>query len=166
MKFKFLFAMLIAFSLCQFSCSNNNTKSDKESDKSQNDTIIYNDNIQDTFFGTSFGTRKDTLIQNFFKHELITDESLCTDWYIPFVNYNTKFVSFGGYNWNYIDVSFSNDKFYSIRFHNTHKDKASALESYSNLLNAISSKYNMTEITPSDTTIYKKSIGYSNQRKK
>lgn len=167
MKFKFLSMMLIiAITLCIFSCGNNNTKSDNESDKSQNDTIIYNDNIQDTFFGTTFGASKDTLIKNFNKHKLVTDERLCTDWYIPFVNYNTEFVSFGGINWDCIDVSFSNDKFYSIQFYNTYKDKSSALDNYSNLLYTISSKYNMTETTPSDTTIYKESIGYSKSNKR
>lgn len=44
MKFKFLSAMLIiAITLCIFSCGNNNTKSDNESDKSQNNQIYLSD---------------------------------------------------------------------------------------------------------------------------
>lgn len=166
MRFKFLSAMLIiAITLCIFSCGNNNTKSDNESDKSQNDTIIYNDNIQDTFFGTTFGASKDTLIKNFNKHKLVIDKTVSNNDWLSFDKYNSK-ISFGGYNWDYIYVSFSNDKFYSIQFHHAYKDKASALENYSNLLYTISSKYNMTETTPSDTTIYKKSIGYSKSNKR
>lgn len=166
MKFKFLSAMLIiAITLCIFSCGNNNTKSDNESDKSQNDTIIYNDNIQDTFFGTTFGASKDTIIQNFNKHKLVIDKTVSNNDWLSFDKYNSK-ISFGGYNWDYIYVSFSNDKFYSIEFHMAYKDKASALEYYSGILNTISSKYNMTEITPSDTTVYKKSIGYSKSNKR
>lgn len=164
MKFKFLSAMLIiAFTLCIFSCGNNNTKSNNESDKSQNDTIIYNDNIQDTFFGTSFGASKDTLIQNFNKHKLVINKST-NDW-LSFYKYNSQ-IGFGGHNWDHLYVSFSNDKFYSIQFHHAHKDKASALDYYTGLLSSLSSKYNMTEITPSDTTIYKKSIGYSKSNKR
>lgn len=165
MRFKFLFAILMAFSLCQFSCGNNNTKSDNESDKSQNDTIIYNDNIQDTFFGTTFGASKDTLIKNFNKHKLVIDETVSTNDLLSFDKYNSN-ISFGGMKWDHLYVWFSNDKFYSIQFHHAHKDKASALENYSNLLYTISSKYNMTETTPSDTTIYKESIGYSKSNKR
>ena len=63
--------------------------------------------------------------------------------------------------WEMLDVSLYNDKFCSIRFMNSSDDKVSVIKQYDSILSAISMKYKMTEETPSDTTLYKVSIGYS-----
>ncbi|MEE0936742.1 MAG: hypothetical protein UIG52_01810 [Bacteroidales bacterium] len=140
MKKLFLFLTL---SLCMLSCG-------KE--------IAYNDTIQDTFYGVKFGASREELINAFQKQGLYLNKSVSTNDFLQFVPYG-RYFSFGGMDWQFVNVGLSNGKFWNIGFYLTPENKETALERYEGVLEQVSSKYNVAERPIEDENLYKKSGG-------
>lgn len=130
-------------------------------EKENTPEIIYNDSIQDTFFGVKFGTEKRELIRKFESHNLVYNQYLSDETNLHFRPRNGRNFNFGGLSWQMLNVCLSNNRFYFIQFMNAFKDKAAAINEYEGLLSTVSSKYEMMEEAPKDSTIFKISRGYS-----
>jgi hypothetical protein len=139
------------------SCNGNSTKGEKSSV----DTI-WNENVQDKFFGVSFGESKETLIETFKKEGFVANFATSTEEYVHFFPTKSQYYSFGGYNWEMLDITFSNDKFVGIKFMNSSKDKAEAMSQYEQLKKLLTNKYKETIVEKKDTTVYGLTAIFSN----
>ena len=163
--------ILFAVTCLLFSCGNKNN-----GDNNDGKDIVYNEKIQDTFFGVSFGASKDTLIEKFKEHNFFPDEYSTDDWLIfnkmsePSswgLRSQEEFFSFGDMSWCQLHVYFSNNKFYHIEFMNTYKTKQEALDNFDGVLNEVSKKYHLyDDPIPNDTTSYKHYKGKTKNRQK
>ena len=135
------------------SCNVNSTKGKKVS----GDTI-WNKNVQDKFFGVSFGESKETLIEALKKEGFVANLELSTEEFVHFFPIKSKYYSFGGYNWEILDITFSNDKFVGIRFMSSSKDKATAMSEYEQLNKSLTNKYKETIVEKKDTTVYGQTV--------
>ncbi len=142
----------------------NNQKRTDGGDKPTQE-IVYNDKIQNTFFGVPFGSSKDEVVAGFAKHDFYEDRYSTNDQLSfnkkdggPFGLIMGRF-SFGGINWSHLYVNMSNNQFYSIDFTNAHKTKESAMEQFESVMTAVSAKYQLFEDPIDDTTSYKRFAG-------
>ena len=154
--------ILVLVSLSSISCNKKKDKSGSNNFGVVKTDTLWNDHIQGEFFNTPFGSTKAELIKNFRKNGLELNTYTSTDNLLHFSSSKGKYKTFGGMNWEMIDVLINNNgKFNLIRFMNASDDKASALQSYNNLLSTISQKYQLTTIEPKDTSVYAASAAYS-----
>lgn len=112
----------------------------------------YSDNIQDTFYGVKFGASKEEVKAAFAKQGYRNKSYESRD-FMSF--YEEDRISFGGFIWQYVNVSLSNGKFYGIQFYDGTEFKESALEKFEQILPALSKKYNMIEQPIEDENTYK-----------
>ena len=120
---------------------------------------VWNESIQDEFFGVHFGATKKELLNNFAQHGIICNYNLSTNTSLSMVSNQGKYFSFGDINWNGVNVYFIKNKFNSIQFYCSFKDKQEAMHMYENLKSMLSQKYKFTEIPPSqDSTSYERTI--------
>lgn len=131
------------------SCSNKDKKETQEVD------IAWNDKVQDTFFGLKLGDSISyhDVITTLYNKGFIQSE-YSNDTYIIFAPRDRKTFSFGGLSWEWFNIGMKNGVFRKISFCNANSDKASALENYNDIRDAVSSKYRLTELNPKDTTTY------------
>lgn len=122
--------------------------------KSKQAKEALNDSIQGTFFGVPFGADKDELVNNFAEHDLIPNVFISTDEMLVFQPIGGQRFTFGGLNWEILNVGLSNGKFCAIIFYNTLKDKAEAIQNGQSLYETVAAKYNLTKEEPRDTTTY------------
>ena len=135
------------------SCKSNNNNNSTALD------TVWNESIQDEFFGVHFGATKKELLNNFAQHGIICDYNLSTITSLSMVSNQGKYFSFGDINWNGLNVYFNKNKFYSIQFYCSFKDKQTAMHMYENLKSMLSQKYKFTEMPPSqDSTLYERAI--------
>ena len=120
---------------------------------------VWNESIQDEFFGVHFGATKKELVNKFAQHGIICNYNLGTNTSLSMVSNQGKYFSFGDINWNGVNVYFIKNKFNSIQFYCSFKDKQEAMHMYENLKSMLSQKYKFTEIPPSqDSTSYERTI--------
>ena len=135
------------------SCKSNNNNNSTALD------TVWNESIPDEFFGVHFGATKKELLNNFAKHGIICNDNLSTNTSLSMVSNQGKYFSFGDINWNGVNVYFIKNKFNSIQFYCSFKDKQEAMHMYENLKSMLSQKYKFTEIPPSqDSTSYERTI--------
>lgn len=144
-----LFVFLCAACLC--SC---NSKGDGYDAKGHKVDTIWNEKIQDTFFGVKFGADRQTVISKLEEQNFKLITSISTENRLNFYYRGSKYFTFSDMDWEILDLYVEGDKFYAISFMNYGDDKVSALSKYNNILEAVSNKYNMTDNTPADTTVY------------
>ena len=83
-------AVLFAFGL--MTACNNQTADDGADKATQENEIIYNDKIQDTFFGVPFGSTGQEVIDGFSKAGLvISSSSTASTLFFFFFGYDSKF---------------------------------------------------------------------------
>lgn len=160
-----IYAMLLLIATIGVCSCKSNTKGDA-AEESQQEEIVYNDNIQNIFFGVPFGATKEEVINGFRQHGFYRNEKYSTDSRLAFekketpYSYPSKWYSFGGMNWELLYVNLSNNRFYGIEFRGVYKEKQDALSSFENVLNVISQKYHLRELaSDSDTSIYRRFVG-------
>ena len=135
------------------SCKSNNNNNQTALD------TVWNESIQDEFFGVHFGATKKELLNNFAQHGIICNDNLSTNTSLSMVSNQGEYISFGDINWNGLNVYFNKNKFNSIQFYCSFKDKQEALHLYENLKSMLSQKYKFTEMPPSkDSTVYERAI--------
>ena len=140
---------LSAMTSCKSNNNNNSTALD----------TVWNESIQDEFFGVHFGATKKELLNKFAKHGIICNDNLSTNTSLSMVSNQGEYISFGDINWNGLNVYFNKNKFNSIQFYCSFKDKQEALHLYENLKSMLSQKYKFTEMPPSqDSTLYERTI--------
>lgn len=147
-----LYFIAMLFVACLCSCNKSNSGSSNKNEESVD--TVWNDNVQDTFFGVTFGASKETLYESLKKEGFYANQATSTEDYVHFFPTGSKYYSFGGYNWEMLDVTFSNNKFVGIRFMNSSKDKASAMSQYEQLNKSLTNKYKETVVEKKDTTMY------------
>ena len=125
-----------------------------DSCKSEQTKEAFNDSIQGTFFGVSFGAEKQELVKKFAEKNLIPYSEMCTEDFLVFYPIGGQRYTFGGLDWDHLNVELSDGKFYSILFYNTRKDKTEAIQDGQSLYNTISAKYNLAKEEPEDSTTY------------
>ena len=142
----------------------NNQKRTDGGDKPTQE-IVYNDKIQNTFFGVPFGSTGEEVEAGFKKTGFYTNSNrTATTLFFEPYGADSKF-SFGGLTWDYLRAQFSGDgirnggKFYSIQFCSAYKTKEAALSDFNSVMNALSNKYTLTKINPTDTSTYKIYVG-------
>lgn len=164
MRYNKLFLIVLSIMLltiCLPSCNKKESPKANDIGKVAKDTL-WNDNIQGEFFGTKFGASKAELIKNFRNHGLILNTYASTDALLHFSSSKGKFKTFGGMNWEIIDVNLNNNgKFVRISFMNASDDKASALQTYNDILSTVSHKYQFMDIETTDTTMYAAAVAFS-----
>ncbi|MEE0900790.1 MAG: hypothetical protein UIM25_07820 [Bacteroidales bacterium] len=144
MKLRNILIIIVAC-LCLVSCGEYKDTKQKK--------VVYSNNIQDTFFGVKFGESQIDVIKafkkyNLYSHDNVTDSVLC---FLP--KDRSKFFDFGGFNWKFVLVHFSSDKFYKISFFYS-ANSASAMKRLSELYKEVSQKYNMIDETTEDFMRY------------
>ena len=150
MKSIFLYLSIVVCLLANYSCGNH---SKTENAKKEVDTI-WNEKVQDTFFGATFG---DSVIDQLSANGFYLVEDVSSESLLHFRARQGKYFTFGNMTWEMLDIGAENGIFNYIRFVNASEDKASALSAYNSLKNTIAAKYGLTESTIQDTTVYAKS---------
>ena len=161
MKVKYILIM-VAICANMVSCKSKDGESNTQ--VSEKD-IAYNEKIQDTFFGVPFGSTGEEVEAGFKKTGFYTNSNRTASilFFEPY-GADSKF-SFGGLTWDYLRAQFSGDgirnggKFYSIQFCSAYKTKEAALSDFNSVMNALSNKYTLTKINPTDTSTYKIYVG-------
>ena len=120
-----------------------------------------NDSIQGVFFDAHFGDTKQDVIKHFKEHGLEVQSYVSTDDKVHFTSKTGGYFSFGGFTWEMLRVGFDNGRLNYISFYNASKDKASALQSYEGVAEAIAKKYKVADVEATDTTVYACKMGYS-----
>lgn len=150
------------------SCKNGATQNNEEENRSsKGQTVVYNEKIQNVFFGVSFGASKNEVVEGLAKHNLYENEystktRLSFEPRASLYSLPKEFFSFGGMNWHLLYVNMTNNCFRSIEFMDAYKAKESAMEDFEIVLSKVSSKYQMYEEPLDDTTSYKRFIGKTN----
>ena len=126
----------------------------------------FNDSIQGTFFGVPFGAKKKELVDKFAEKDLMLNLSISTDEFLAFYPVIGRSYTFGGMNWEILNVWMSNGQFYAIQFYNSLKDKAEAISVGMSLVETISEKYKMAKEEPKDSTTCLIYRGKSKKEKK
>ena len=151
MKVKYIL-FLVAAGLCLVSYGKDK-ETKQENKETKNKEIVYSDHIQDTFFGVKFGASKKEVIEAFGQHNLYPNGH-GTDSWLQFES-RSKYFGFGGFDWEFVNVNFANDKFYGLDFVYTPENKVTALREFEIVFYALSKKYKMNEIPIQDTNTYR-----------
>lgn len=144
-----IIALIIGGTACK-GIGNKNTSSD---DSTKVDTL-WNAKVQDTFFDTKFGASREEVINNFAKHGFTLNKSISNDTWLVFDYNKSKYYTFGGIQWEILDVWLTDGKFSEIRFYAPQKDKAAVISRYEKIADELSKKYKLTNIEPEDTITY------------
>lgn len=154
MKSIFLYLSIVVCLLANFSCGNH---SKTENAQKEIDTI-WNEKVQDTFFGATFGDSVHKVIDQLGANGFYLLEDVSSESLLHFRARQGKYFTFGNMTWEMLDIGAENGIFNYIRFVNASEDKASALSEYNSLENTIAAKYELTEPTIQDTTVYAESL--------
>ena len=126
---------------------------EQEDNRVRPEDVVYNDNIQGEFFGVPFGATVEEVIEGFAKHNLFPTKDSTTD-HIKFhgklhengISFDN--LSFGGFSWNEVSVSFSNRCFYSIFFIEKYNDKEKAMYNWATVSEKLNNVYGMYGVKP------------------
>lgn len=153
MRSKLFFAACLLIGICLNSC--NNKKSTLNKNKQD---IVWNDKIQDTFFGLTLGDTVDAdfAVANMRSKGFYFQDDISTNTLLHFRNRDSKYFSFGGLSFEMLDIFIGNNMLCGICFMNSTDDKASALANYNNIKAALDAKYSPTTVAITDTTTYAK----------
>ena len=103
----FIVFICLCIGLCICSCKNGEEGTNQNT---QEQKIVYNDKIQNVFFGVPLGATKEEVIEGFAKHDFYP-ESYSTDSRLIFYKKSSKSYSFGDMNWRKIYINLSNNRF-------------------------------------------------------
>ena len=150
MRKAIIFCTVICTMLAMTACSNNQTQ------------IVYNDSIQNHFFGFSFGDSPQVVHKKLDSIRLYTTDRLVPDDEMSFQpSYPQDDFKFGGYSWNWLYPMFCNNKLYKIRFLHPFKTKDGAISMYNSLVSSLSNKYHMQTMQVQDPSFLGYYIGWT-----
>lgn len=172
--------LLILPLLVLFSCNNTTTDESKSNkgltNESKSDKVttkidtIWNDTVQDTFFGTKFGATLEEVNKNFAMYQALYSDTITKNGaserpyrYLLYgeVPGNLTFnnIYFAGIDWDYVIVYFYHKRFSAISFYTMEKTI-----DYERLERLISQKYKLTRIEPVEDGIISKKIAFGKNR--
>lgn len=154
MKSIFLYLSIVVCLLANFSCGNHS----KTEDAQKEIDTIWNEKVQDTFFGATFGDSVPKVIDQLSANGFYLQKDISSESLLHFRARQGKYFTFGNMTWEMLDIGAENGIFNYIRFVNASEDKASALSAYNSLKNTIAAKYELTRPTIQDTTLYAASL--------
>lgn len=148
-KLVLFFCLLFGFNLC--SCNGNKTTS-----KAEALDTIWNEKIQDTFYGLKLGIPYsiEDIVQTLENHGFYWNKEYSSDNQLCFGSHQRQIFSFGGLNWEMLYVARSNNIFTGIAFMNSSLDKITSLNNYNSVKKEVDAKYSPTEVLLKDTTTY------------
>ena len=162
MKKAILFCTVICTMLAMTACSNYQTQKEGEEQTSKEQEIVYNESIQNHFFGFSFGDSPQEVRKKLDSIRLNTRDRLVTDGVMAFLpSYPQDDYNFGGYKWKFLYPEFSNNKLYKIRFHQPFKTKNGAISMYNNLVSSLSNRYHIQTTLAQDSSVFGCCIGWT-----
>ena len=162
MKKAILFCTVICTMLAMTACSNYQTQKEGEEQSSKEQEIVYNESIQNQFFGFSFGDSPQVVWKKLDSIHLYTTDRLVPDGGMSFQpSFPQDDFKFGGYSWNWFYPIFCNNKLYQIRFLHPFKTKAGAISMYNNLVSSLSYRYHMQTVQVSDSSYFGHCIGWT-----
>lgn len=158
--------VIIGMAVCTMvaitACGNSQTQKEGEKSVSQEQEIVYNESIQSHFFGFSFGDSPQVVWKKLDSIRLYTTDRLVPDGAMSFQpSYSQDDFNFGGYTWNWLYPSFSNNKLYNIRFLHPFKTKDGAISMYNNLASSLSNRYHMQTMPAPDSSYFGYCIGWT-----
>lgn len=148
MKKHLIFFAIIISAITLTSCGNGKTPDSKELD------TVWNEKVQDTFYGATFGDSIATAVEQIESHGFWFDRSVSREDFVLFRPEGSKYFSFGGLGWELLYITAVNGKFDMIRFVFPFSDKAAAMDKYNSVLNTVSQKYKITPVEITDTNTY------------
>lgn len=154
MKSIFLYLSIAIGLLACYSCGNHS----KTEDNQKEIDTLWNEKVQDTFFGATFGDSIPNVIEKLSANGFYLQKDISSESLLHFRARQGRYFTFGNLTWEMLDICADNGIFNYIRFVNASEDKASALSSYRNLKNTIAAKYELTEPSNQDTTLYAASL--------
>lgn len=154
MKSIFLYLSIVVCLLANFSCGNHS----KTEDAQKEIDTIWNEKVQDTFFGATFGDSVPKVIDQLSANGFYLQKDISSESLLHFRARQGKYFTFGNMTWEMLDIGAENGIFNYIRFVNASEDKTSALSAYNSLKNTIAAKYELTRPTIQDTTLYAASL--------
>lgn len=146
----FLVLISITTFICLFSCKGNN----QSSNEVQIEDTLWNDKVQDTFYGVKLGEPSYKIINALETNGFFIDKDISTESELHFQKNNPRYFTFGGFVWTYLDVIINNKKFVGIAFWSPYKERNSALDSYNTLVRTLSNKYQLTNVEYKDSTTF------------
>lgn len=148
---KVLFVISLFGLLFVVSCNNKQTSSNG----GKLDTV-WNEKVQDTFYGLRLGDSLDvnTIVATLNSHGFWFNEKYSSEDCLRFISRQSQNFSFGGLDFEMLDILRNDGIFTTVRFMNSSKDKASSLHVYSGIKNTMDSKYLPTSVTLNDSTVY------------
>lgn len=155
---KIIFVISLLGLLFVVSC--NNKQDSSNAFKSAKIDTVWNEKVQDTFYGLRLGDYVDvnTVVSTLENQGFMFARNESSDDLLHFVYSKSLFYSFGGLNWAILDVQLNNGIFAGIRFMNASNDKASSLTMYGQVKTAIEKKYSPTFVSPKDTSVYSRTF--------
>lgn len=149
-KIGLFFSVICMATLLSVSCRGNQNTS---TSRKQIDTA-WNEKAQDTFYGVTFGEPISKVITQLSDNGFYLQKDISTADLLHFAPRQSQFFSFGGSDWEMLDVSATDSIFTGIRFMSAYNDKASALNAFNSLKRTVGSKYKLSELSSTDTTLY------------
>lgn len=127
---------------------------------------VWNDKVQDTFYGVKLGEPKNKIINALEANGFTFLKEVSTKSLLHFEKEDEYFFTFGGFNWQCLNIGITNNKFTAIKFYYPHKELSSSMNDYNELVNTLSKKYGITDDDNYDSTIYglKRIFGRNNVR--
>ena len=158
---KILFLISLFGLLMVASCNNKQTSS-----KGEEVDTIWNEKVQDTFYGLRLGDSLDinAIVSTLNSHGFWFVKDYSSEVLLHFKSRQGQYFSFGGLNFEMLDIGRNEGILTGVCFMNSSKDKASALEAYSGIKNKMDSKYSPTSIISNDTTIYAQTRYYGKNK--
>ena len=150
MKKHLIFFAIIISAITLTSCGNGKTPDSKELD------TVWNEKVQDTFYGATFGDSIATAVEQIESHGFWLNRSVSMEDFVSFRPKERMMFSFGGLGWKYLYITAVNGKFNHIEFMLPFSDKAAAMDEYNSVLNTVSQKYKITPVEITDTNTYAK----------
>lgn len=152
----FLLIIVLIISLlssCRENGKINSTSSNEKDSLAMEEFIeeITNKNVQKTFYSTSLGDSKSDVIRNFAMHDLVLVPQMSTTNSSFFVNPKSRFINFGGMNWEAVQASFnSNDIFTGVSFSVNYSNKDLAMQELEIRYEILKQKYKIIHL-PKDS---------------
>ena len=152
----FLFAAMILVS-CDSKTALNS------SDEKKLDTL-WNEDVQNSFFGISFGASQGEAKESLKRNRLLVQE--INDNCIQCFPVMSDQISYGGISWEYFFAHFCNGKLYMVVFQSAFSEKEEAIEQYTYARKQMSAKYKVMDVPLRDSTEIARSGIYSKTSRK
>lgn len=125
---------------------------------------LWNDSVQNSFFGVNIGDSISKVIETFETRGLVLDREVSTNAILCFSPAKGGRITVAKMDWENLNVYAINERFMGLRFSNTYDDKAAAMARYDSTKNAIATKYKITEGSSDNPNVYALSLVFGKNK--